>query len=316
VRRLRLATRGSQLARWQAEHVRQRLREAHPGIEVEIIVVRTTGDRITDAPLAALGGTGLFTSELDERVRAGDADAAVHSLKDVPTTAPDGLAIGAVLEREDPRDAFVPAPGKPHALAGLPHGARVGTSSLRRRALLRAARPDIDVVDLRGNLDTRLAKLAQGHCDAAVLACAGIRRLGRTAVIGEILEPPGWLPAPGQGAIAVIARAPDGAVADLLAPLDHAGTHTATTAERAFLRALQGGCQVPIGALATLERDTVTLHGFVSDLSGETRLGGERTAPVADAAAVGRDLASDLLARGAAGILADIRRAATEVSAP
>ena len=312
--KLRLATRGSRLALWQAEHVRERL-AAVADVGSDIVVVRTTGDRITDAPLSSLGGTGLFTSELDERVLAGDADAAVHSLKDVPTVARDGLVTAAILEREDPRDAYVPAPGMPAALDALPPASRVGTSSLRRRALLRAARPDLEVVDLRGNLDTRLARLEEGRCDAAILACAGIRRLGRDSVIGQLLETPEWLPAAGQGAIAVVVRADGAPSAELLRTLDHADTRVATTAERSFLRALQGGCQVPIGALATVAGGTVTLHGFVSDVEGTPSLRGSRSGPAADAARIGEDLASELLDRGAADILAAIRTA-SQVSAP
>jgi hydroxymethylbilane synthase len=313
--KLRLATRGSQLALWQAEHVRSRLAAAHGDIEIDIVVVRTTGDRITDAPLASLGGTGLFTSELDQRVTAGDADAAVHSLKDVPTVARAGLVTAAILEREDPRDAFVPARGRPATLDALAPGSQVGTSSLRRRALLRAARPDLDVVDLRGNLDTRLARLEEGRCDAAILACAGIRRLGREDVIGQLLEPPEWLPAAGQGAIAVVVRADDAPSASLLRTLDHADTRAATAAERSFLRALQGGCQVPIGALATVADGTVTLHGFVSDVDAIAALRGTRSGPAADAARVGEALAAELIARGAADILAGIR-GPSPVSAP
>jgi hydroxymethylbilane synthase len=313
---LRLATRGSPLALWQAAHVRDRLLSLEQGAVVEIVTVRTTGDRLTDAPLATLGGTGLFTSELDERVRNGDADAAVHSLKDVPTVAPEGLTIAAVLEREDPRDAFVPAPGRPRLLEELAPGSRVGTSSLRRRALLRAARPDLEVVDLRGNLDTRLTRLEEGRCDAAILAYAGIRRLGRDNVVGQLLEPPAWLPAAGQGAIAIVVRADDPGSASLAGRLDDEGTRAATTAERSFLHALQGGCQVPIGALATADAGSLTIHGFVSDLEGEVALRGERSGSVAQAPRLGVALAEDLLGRGAADILAGIRRAARNVSAP
>jgi hydroxymethylbilane synthase len=313
---LRLATRGSRLALWQAEHVRTRLEAAHPRIAVMVHVFRTTGDRITDAPLAAIGGAGLFTSELDARVRAGDADAAVHSLKDVPTIPSDDLSIGAVLVREDPRDAYVPAAGRARTLRELPPHARVGTSSLRRRALLRETRPDLDVLDLRGNLDTRLARLDAGDLDAAVLARAGIRRLDRDDVIGEILEAPPWLPAAGQGAIAILVRADDAAAAALVAPLDDPPTRSATTAERAFLRRLQGGCQVPIGGLAHVTGDTLTLDGFVSDLDGATPLRAQRHGPVAQAAEVGVALADDLLARGARAILDSLRGPVLPASAP
>jgi hydroxymethylbilane synthase len=312
---LRLATRGSRLALWQAARVRELLAAAHDGLDVHIEIVRSTGDRITDTPLSAIGGTGLFTSELDAHVRAGSADAAVHSLKDVPTAPVPGLRIAAVLEREDPRDAYVPAPGRPRTLGELHAGARVGTSSLRRRALLRAVRRDLDVIDLRGNLDTRLARLEEDRCDAAILACAGIRRLGRDDVIGELLDAPPWLPAAGQGAIAVVVRAVDAHTAALVAPLGDAAATVATTAERAFLRRLQGGCQVPIGALALVDGDTLALDGFLSDTDGTAVLRGRRRGAAADAERVGIALADELLARGGGAILDGVR-ASLPPSAP
>jgi hydroxymethylbilane synthase len=312
---LRLATRGSRLALWQAERVRALLAAAHAGLELRVDVVRTTGDRRTDAPLANLGATGLFTSELDARVRAGEADAAVHSLKDVPTVAADGLRIAAVLARADPRDAYVPAPGRARTLLELHAGARVGTSSLRRRALLRALRPDLEVVDLRGNIDTRLERLEQNRCDAAILACAGLIRLGREDVVGEILEAPPWLPAAGQGAIAVIARTDDDRAASLLAPLAHAHTTAATSAERSFLRRLQGGCQVPIGALARIDGAALALDGFLSDTEGAAVLRGHASGASRDAERIGDELAAELLERGGAAILDGVR-AALPPSAP
>jgi hydroxymethylbilane synthase len=304
---LRLATRGSRLALWQAERVRERLAAAHAGLDIRIDVVRTTGDRIVDAPLSTIGGTGIFTGEVDARVRTGAADGAVHSLKDLPTVPADGLRIAAVLEREDPRDAYVPAPGRPRRLLELDEGARVGTSSLRRRALLRALRPDLDVVDLRGNLDTRLARLAEERCDAAILACAGIRRLGRADVIGELLAAPPWLPAAGQGAIAVVVRAVDDETAALLAPLADAAATATTRAERAFLRALQGGCQVPIGALARARGAALHLDGFLSDTDGTAVLRGEADGALDEAERIGTDLAAELLARGGGAILDGVR---------
>jgi len=314
--KLRLVTRGSALALRQADTVRHALEAFHGGIRIDVVTVRTTGDRETDAPLSSLGGTGLFTSELDRVVAAGEADIAVHSLKDVPTVTAEGLRIIAVLEREDARDAFVPGPGGAATLEALPRGARVGTSSLRRRALLGEIRPDLEVVELRGNLDTRLHKLRAGACDAAVLALAGLRRLGREDVTGEILEAPPWLPAAGQGAIAVVARDGDDATRTLVAPLDHASTRFAITAERAFLRTLRGGCQVPVGAFATVDAARLSLHGLVASLDGKRVLRGALEGDTAAADATGVRLASELLDAGADEVLAGIRTAAPSVSAP
>src|SRR5690606_839223 len=238
---VRLGSRGSKLARWQAEHVRRALAAAAPGVAVEIVILRTTGDRVRDVPLARIGGTGLFTREVDDALLAGSIDAAVHSLKDVPTRLPEGIALGAVLERADPADALVVAPGMPPTLAALPAGARVGTSSLRRRAQLLALRPDLTVVDLRGNLDTRLARVAAGDYDAAIVARAGLERLGRRDGIASVLGPPHWLPAVGQGALAVAVRESDRELGAIVARLNHEPTAAAVAAERAFLRTLQGG---------------------------------------------------------------------------
>jgi hydroxymethylbilane synthase len=317
---VRLGSRGSALARWQAEHVRARLETAHPGLQVEVRLIRTTGDRITDVPLARIGDRGLFTKEIDRAVLEGEVDIAVHSLKDMPTRLPDGLILAAVLDREDPRDALLVAPGRPRSLAGLPPGARVGTSSLRRRAQLLHRRPDLIVEDLRGNLDTRLARVAEGDYDAAILARAGIRRLGREDAIAEILEPPDWLPAPGQGALAVVAREDDAETLALVAPLDDPVARPTTTAERAFLRTLEGGCQIPIGALATQVGDTLQLHGFVSSTDGQTFLRGQASGDARDPVALGQELARSLLDRGAREILSRIYAESSEprpqVSAP
>lgn len=308
---LTIATRGSALALWQAGHVRDRLRAAHPGLTVELRIVKTTGDRITDIPLASIGDRGLFTKEVDRLLHQGEADLAVHSLKDLPTLPEEGLAITAITEREDPRDVLVFAPDGPADLDDLPAGARVGTSSLRRRAQLLARRPDLAVTDLRGNLDTRLARVAAGDYDAIVLAAAGIRRLGRADAIGQWLEPPDWLPAVGQGALGIVTRVDDAETRALLQPLDHAPTRAAATAERALLNELEGGCQVPIGALAALHDDgDLTLHGLVASLDGETVLRGEIAGPADEADALGRRLARQLVQRGADDILAAIREAA------
>jgi hydroxymethylbilane synthase len=305
----RAGTRGSQLALWQTDHVRELLRRAWPGVVVDLEVVRTTGDRITDVPLSHIGDRGLFTRELDRAVLDRTADFAVHSLKDIPTDLPDGLTLAAVLEREDPSDAFLNAPGRPRTLASLAAGAVVGTSSLRRRALLLAARPDLRVEDLRGNLDTRIERLAHGFYDGAILALAGIRRLGRVDVVGEVLGPPGWLPAAGQGAVAAVCRADDQRSLELLRPLEHPATRTAVLAERAFLHALEGGCQVPLGALCTIVGEVLTLRGFVAGVQSGTLLRGERQGHLGDPAGVGLSLADELRARGAERLLEEARGA-------
>lgn len=308
---LTIATRGSALALWQAGHVRDRLEAAHPGLRVELRTVRTTGDRVTDVPLAGIGGRGLFTREVDRLVLDGDADLAVHSLKDLPTAPGAGLDVPAITEREDPRDIVVFRPGAGPSLDELPAGARVGTSSLRRRAQLLARRPDLAVDDLRGNLDTRLDRVHAGDYDAIILAAAGLIRLGRADAIGEWLDPPAWLPAVGQGALGIAARDDDDRTRGLVAALDHAPTRAATTAERAFLSELEGGCQVPIGALAALSDDgALTIAGLVASLDGAAVLRERAAGAVADADAIGRGLAAALLERGAGELLADIREAA------
>jgi hydroxymethylbilane synthase len=279
----------------------------HEGLQVDIEVIHTTGDIITDVPLAMIGDRGLFTREIDAAVLDGRTHAAVHSFKDVPTRLPDGLAIAAVLERDDPRDAFLPAPGRPRSLAGLPAGARIGTSSLRRRAILLNARPDLVVTDLRGNLTTRFRKLEDGTYDGIILAIAGVRRFGRETDIGELLEPPQWLPAAGQGALAVVTRTDDHETITRTRPLDHAATRTATTAERAFLARLEGGCQIPVGTLATVEDATLRLRGLVASLDGRTVVRGEREGSSEHAAATGEQLAEDLIGRGADTVLHEVR---------
>jgi len=306
---LRIASRGSELALWQSRAVQSALLSADPSLSVEIRVVRTTGDVIQDVPLAKIGDKGLFTKELDAALLAGEAELAVHSLKDVPTRLPEGLALAAVTAREDPRDVLILPPRAAGGLASLPAGARVGTSSLRRRAQLRALRPELDVRDLRGNLNTRLAKLDRGEYDAIVLAAAGVLRLGWADRIAAYLDPPDWLPAVGQGALAVVARADRGDVIDRLRLLHDPRSAACTAAERALLRALEGGCQVPIGALGTMEGDRLVLHGLVAELDGARVIRAEETGPAGDAEAVGRRAADALLARGAGEVLAAIRGA-------
>lgn len=308
----RLASRGSALALWQARHVQRLLQHAHPELRIDIDVVTTTGDRITDVPLAQIGDTGLFTREVDRAVIDGRADFAVHSLKDVPTNPSARLVLAAVTEREDPRDALLVAPGRPRTLAELPAGARVGTSSLRRRALLLAQRPDLSVADLRGNLDTRLARLRVGHYDAILLAAAGLRRLGWADEIAQLLDPPVWLPAAGQGALAVVCRAEDEATRALLDALDAPAARAETQAERALLRSLEGGCQIPIGALARLDGTRLHLDAFAASVDGTAAVRGEMAGDASDPSALGDALAHDMLARGADRILAEVRAAGEE----
>jgi hydroxymethylbilane synthase len=307
---LRLGSRGSTLALWQAHHVQALLHSLHRGLEVDIDILQTTGDRITDVPLAMIGDRGLFTKEVDGAVLDRRVDLAVHSFKDVPTRLPDGLVVAAILPREDPRDAFLPAPGRPASIDALPPGARVGTSSLRRRSLLLATRPDLAVEDLRGNLDTRFRKLADSQYDGIILALAGVRRFGREDAVGELLGPPDWLPATGQGALALVAREGDGATLDRVRPLDDPATRAATTAERAFLGRLEGGCQIPIGALAEADGQRLVLRGLVASLDGSTLIRGTMDGSAASPADLGRALADRLLQDGAGVVLREIRSAA------
>ncbi|MGE5199256.1 MAG: hydroxymethylbilane synthase [Rhodospirillaceae bacterium] len=305
---LRLGTRGGDLASWQAREAARVIVAAHPDVAVEIMVIRTAGDRAPAAPIAEIGGTGVFTRDIEDALRSGAIDLAVHSLKDLPTRVADGLALAAILERADPRDALVAPPGS--TLAGLPPGARVGTSSPRRRAQVLAQRPELVTIDVRGNVPTRLAKLDRGDFDALVLACAGLQRLGLDARIAEVFGPEVLVPAPGQGALAVETRADDHRVASLLQAIDHRPTRIATQAERALLATLEGGCHAPVGALATWADQVLTLTGVVTSLQGDRSVRGSREMPVrtvADAEAAGVQLALSLLAQGGTEILDEIR---------
>lgn len=304
---LRLGTRGSLLALWQARHVKARLESAHPQLTVHLQTLHTTGDRITDVPLSKIGDKGLFTKELDNAIIDGHVDLAVHSLKDVPTRLADGLVLAAVGEREDPCDAYLPATGRASTLMELPPGSKVGTSSLRRRAQLLHFRHDLRVEDLRGNLDTRLNRLGEGRYDAILLALAGIRRLGWEDRVAERLAPPDWLPAVGQGALAITTRAGDEITAALVRELDHPDTQCTTAAERAFLRALEGGCQIPIGALAVVDGDDIVLDGFVASIDGADYIRGQVRGPRSEPDGVGRALADQLLGRGAGEVLRKVR---------
>jgi hydroxymethylbilane synthase len=307
---LRIATRRSPLALVQAELVAARLRAAHPGLAVELVPMSTQGDRILDSPLAKVGGKGLFTKELEVAMREQRADLAVHSCKDLPVELPADMRLCAVLEREDPLDVLVlrgAAQGR--GLAALAQGARVGSSSLRRECQLRAARPDLAIAALRGNVNTRLAKLDAGDYDALVLAAAGLLRLGLESRIATRLSPDEALPAVGQGTLALECRADDAATAALLAPLHHAPTWTRTLAERALNARLQGGCQVPAGGYAELDGDSLLLRGLVGSPDGREVLRAERRGPAADPEALGRAVADALLDAGAGRILAAVQAA-------
>jgi len=301
VNRLRISTRKSPLALWQAEHVRARLIAAHPGLEVELVKMSTAGDRILDAPLAKVGGKGLFIKELEQALLDGRADIAVHSLKDVTVTLPAGLHIPVIGEREDPRDAFVSTHFD--SLTALPKGARVGTSSLRRTCQLRALYPHLEIVSLRGNVNSRLTKLDDGEFDAIILACAGLKRLGLSERIRAELAPEILLPAVGQGAICIECRIGDSAVEQLIAPLHHRPTAIRVTAERALNARLEGGCQVPIAAYAELNDDVLRLRALVGEPDGSHVIRGEIEGDAARAEALGVDLANELLTRGARTIL-------------
>ncbi len=290
-----IASRGSQLALWQARWVQQKLSDA--GHESRIEIIKTTGDKITDVPLAKVGGKGLFTKEIEEALLEGRADLAVHSLKDLPTELPAGLVLAAIPAREDPRDAMV---GR--RLADLPRGARVGTSSLRRAAQLRQLRPDLEIESIRGNLDTRLRKLDEGRYDAILLAAAGLKRLGWSDRIAELLPAEVMCSAVGQGALAVETRE-EGAGRGVCAALDDANTRAAVTAERALLASLGGGCQVPMGAHASVEAGQLRMVAVVAAPDGSELIRGASEGPAADAARIGRALGNDLLARGARKIL-------------
>jgi len=293
---IRIATRKSPLALWQAEEVSRLLKHFHPHLEIELVTMTTQGDKILDTPLAKIGGKGLFVKELEVGMLQGDADIAVHSMKDVPMTFPEGLHLSVVLEREDPTDAFVS--NTYSTLADLPLNAKVGTCSLRRQTQLKENRPDIEILDLRGNVNTRLAKLDHGDYDAIILASAGLKRLGFEERIAECISSDYSLPAIGQGAVGVECRDDDDAINALLAPLNHPETALRVSAERAQNLRLNGGCQVPIGGFAELIGDRIRLRGLIGFPDGSKIFRSEKEAPQADAEALGVTVAEDLLAQG------------------
>jgi len=342
-KRITIGTRGSKLALWQAEFVKTELQKLYPELKVEILKIKTTGDKILDVPLAQVGGKGLFVKEIEEALLRFEADIAVHSMKDVPTDFPDGLHLPVVCEREDPRDALIlnkklrikseelkvksgqlkpnseisnpPLPSffkggqggiTPSLIFSLPKKAKVGTSSLRRSCQLLSLRPDLKIEQLRGNLDTRLRKLDEGQYDAIILATAGLKRLGLQDRITEILPPDISLPAIGQGAVGIECRISDEFVNDLISPLNHPETSICVKAERAFLKKLEGGCQVPIAAHARLTNGRIVLDGLVGSISGEKIIKGHSEGEAGHAEILGVTLAEEILSKGAKEILDEV----------
>ena len=301
---IRIATRKSPLALWQAEFVAGELRRFHPGVRIELIKMSTQGDKILDSPLAKIGGKGLFVKELERSLLDGKADIAVHSMKDVPVEFPEGLYLPVICEREDPRDAFVSIRFK--SWRDLPAGACVGTSSLRRQAQLRRLRPDLVIRDLRGNVGSRLEKLDRGDYDAILLAAAGLLRLNLAARITEYLEPEVMLPAIGQGAVGIECRSNDAVILSFIQPLNHALTHTRVVAERAMNHRLEGGCQVPIAGHATITGTQLTLHGLVGRPDGSHTVASSTRGAMENAEQLGIALADELFDLGARNILKDV----------
>lgn len=313
-RKIIIATRGSKLALWQAEWIRAQLESGNPGLMVELKKIKTTGDKILDVPLAKVGGKGLFVKEIEEALLRKKADLAVHSMKDVPTDLPEGLHLAAICKREDPRDAFIARAQTIKSFKELPKDAHVGTSSLRRSCQLLNKKPSLKITQLRGNLDTRLRKLDEGQFDAIILAAAGVKRLGLQKRITEILPAAISLPAIGQGAIGIECRRDDEFINSILKKLNHRATSICVKAERAFLKKLEGGCQVPIGAYAELEKSKsqnseskiLVIRGLVGSLDGKTLIKGSKNGKPENAEALGTALAESLLLKGAGKILAEV----------
>ena len=305
MRELRIGTRGSPLALWQANWVRERLFQGYPHLRVSLIKIKTKGDKLIDVNLATVGGKGLFVKEIEEGLLEGRIDLAVHSMKDVPVQMPEGLDIRFITRREDPRDVLI---SRDHlTLEELPSGAKIGTSSLRRRAQLLAYRPDLHIIPLRGNVDTRLRKLHTVGLDAIVLAAAGVKRMKMGVRISQFISPEVCLPAIGQGALGIETRIADDEINQYLSIIDHEATHLSIMAERAFLRRLEGGCQVPIGAWGSVSgQDMLTLKGFVGDLDGRKLVKGGIEGEMEKAQELGMALADDLLSRGADEILREL----------
>ena len=302
-RPFRIGTRGSALALWQANWVKTQIERRWPSVAVELVPIKTSGDKILNVPLSEVGGKGLFTKEIDEALLDGRVDAAVHSLKDIPFQLPQGIDFGAIPEREDPRDALI---SNGRHIDALPPAARIGTSSLRRQVQLRHRFPSMQILNLRGNVDTRLRKLADGEFDGIVLALAGLRRLGRESVVSQVLDQGFMLPAIGQGALGITCRGDDVRTRERIQPLDHPTTRVAVTAERGLLSALEGSCKVPIAGYAHLKGDRIHLKGLVANLAGTVLVTGEVTGDPLNAHELGITLGRDLISRGAGAILAEI----------
>lgn len=301
---LRIGTRGSALALWQANWVKSQIQSTNAQTQIELVIIKTKGDKILDVPLAKVGGKGLFVKELEEALLAGDVDLAVHSMKDVPSVIPTGLILAVILEREDPRDVLLSVRFK--SLADLPHGASVGSSSLRRQSQLLNMRPDLRVVSVRGNVNTRISKLESGNFDAILLAAAGVKRLGLTQYVVEYLDPTIMIPANGQGAIGIETRLNDPITSALITPLNHLPTWQCVTAERAFLAELEGGCQVPIAGYAQLQEDTLSMTGRVASLDGKEMITQQIQGSTTTPETLGQSLARNLLSRGAKRILQQV----------
>lgn len=302
-KRFRIGTRASQLALWQANWIKSELERQYPGVEVELLKIKTMGDKILDVPLAQVGGKGLFVKEIEEAMLRGEIDLAVHSMKDVPTEFPDGLGLVVTTKREDPRDAFLSDGVK---FSDLRQGARIGTSALRRQAQLLKARPDLEMVIIRGNVETRIRKLKEDNLDAVILAAAGLNRLGFSNAITELLDVDFSIPAIGQGALGLECRLDDAAMIEALSFLNHPETAAAVSAERALLARCEGGCQVPIAAHGTVNSETLTLVGFIASVDGKETVRDTISGPVGDALKMGRELADRLLAAGGKAILEDV----------
>jgi len=305
-----IATRGSKLALWQAEWIKSELEQRNPDITIELNIIKTTGDKILDVPLAQVGGKGLFVKEIEEAMLKGEADLAVHSMKDVPTELPDELHLSTITKREDPRDAFLTqiqdSKFKIQNIESLPQGAKVGTSSLRRICQLLSIRPDLNITHLRGNVDTRIRKLDEGEFDAIILATAGVKRLGHEDRITEKIPTDISLPAIGQGAVGIECRVDDEFTNSILKALDHYETSVCVRAERAFLKKLEGGCQVPIAAYAQLKNGEIVMEGLVGSIDGTTLLKESLTGKPEDAEKLGTTLAEKLLSKGAKEILDEV----------
>ncbi len=307
-----IGSRASALALWQSEHVASLIQQMHPSIIVEIKKIKTTGDIILDSPLSKIGDKGLFTKELDRALLDGEIDLAVHSLKDVPTQLNSGLILGAIMEREDVRDVFIAHPEKKYlSLSDVPKGGKIATGSLRRKCQLLQHRPDLTIVDIRGNLKTRKEKLEQSDWDGMLLAKAGVTRLGWSSMISEVFSPTFILPAVGQGALGIEIRENDPEILKLIVPLDHKETRQATTGERALLRHLEGGCQIPIGTFGRIENARFFLDALVGSLDGKRIVNGSVSGTPEDAETLGTNLAKELLSNGAKEILEEIRKNAS-----